>query len=39
MISTMGGPSFTEETTDGSTECCVGVRGEESTTEAGEASE
>lgn len=26
----MGGPSFTEETTDGSIECWVGVRGEES---------
>lgn len=39
IISIMGGPSLTEDTMDGRTECCVGVRGDESTTEAGEASE
>jgi hypothetical protein len=39
MISTIGGPSLTEDTTEGRTECCVGVRGDESTTEAGDASE
>lgn len=33
MISIMGGPSFTEDTTEGSTECWVGVGGEESTME------
>lgn len=38
-ISIMGGPSLTEETTEGRTECCLGVRGDESTAEAGDASE
>lgn len=35
----MGGPSFTEDTIEGRMECWVGVRGEESTTDAGEMSE
>jgi hypothetical protein len=35
----MGGPSFTEETTDGKIECWVGVRGEESTKDDGETSD
>jgi hypothetical protein len=39
IISTTGEPSLTEETTEGSTECWVGVRGEESTTEEGEMSD
>jgi hypothetical protein len=39
MTSIVGCPSFTEDTTEGRTECCVGVRGDESTTDAGEASE
>lgn len=38
-ISTVAGRSLSSKMTEGSTECCVGVRGEESTTDAGEASE
>jgi len=38
-ISIIGGPSLTDETTEGRTECCLGVRGEESTAEAGDTSE
>lgn len=40
MISTVGlSGTFLADTTEGRTECCVGVRGEESTTESGETSE
>ena len=39
IISIIGAPSLTEDTTDGRTECCVGVRGDESIADAGEASE
>jgi hypothetical protein len=39
-ISTIGGLGpFCTFTTDGSTECCVGVRGDESATESRETSE
>lgn len=35
----MGCPSLAEDTTEGKTECCVGVRGDESTTDEGDASD
>lgn len=38
-ISTLAGLSLMSKITDGRAECCVGVRGDESTTEAGDASE
>lgn len=39
MNSTVEGRSFAAVMTDGSTECCVGVRGDESTTDEGDVSE
>jgi hypothetical protein len=39
ITSITGGPSLAEDTTEGRTECWVGVRGDESLTEDGETSE